>query len=169
MNSVQIHLALTHVPVIVSLVGLVMLIASLFIKNPMIFKISYILLIVAAVAALPVYFSGEGAEEGIEHMPGISENIIERHEDFAKMGMVSVITAGFFALSALLLFRFVTATRILKVLVLGTAIISGGFMFQTARLGGEIRHSEVTSLAAATDGGGDVNGGNENNSEEDDD
>ncbi len=44
MNSVQMHLALTHVPVILSLVGLVMLVVTFFIQNSTITKASYILI-----------------------------------------------------------------------------------------------------------------------------
>ena len=65
MNSVQMHLALTHVPVILSFVGLVMLVAALILKNTTLTKTSYIILIIAGVAALPVFFSGEGTEEAV--------------------------------------------------------------------------------------------------------
>ena len=71
MNSVQMHLALTHVPVVLSLVGLVMLAVAFFIKNPTIIKTSYIVLVMAGLSAIPVFLTGEGAEEAIENLPGI--------------------------------------------------------------------------------------------------
>jgi hypothetical protein len=55
MNSVQMHLALTHVPVILSLVGLSMLIVALFTKNATVIKTAYIMLIVAGVARRPCF------------------------------------------------------------------------------------------------------------------
>ena len=99
MNSVQMHLALTHVPVILSLVGLVILVVALFKNKNSLIQISYIIIMIAGVAALPVFFSGEGAEEAIEHLPGISETVVERHEEVAELAMITICVAGFFCIS----------------------------------------------------------------------
>ncbi|RYY43686.1 MAG: hypothetical protein EOO06_19340 [Chitinophagaceae bacterium] len=158
MNSVQMHLALTHVPVVLSLVGLIMLAVAVFIKNPTITKLSYILIFIAGIAAIPVFLTGEGTEEAVENLPGVSEAIIERHEDVAKLAMISIAAAGFAALAALFSFRWQIVTRVLKVVVLLLAITSGGLMAQTAHLGGQIRHTEIRTGVA-------VQNGNENGGE----
>ena len=143
MTSVQLHLALTHVPVILSITGLLMLIVSFFIKNNVLLKISYTLLVVSAIAALPVYFTGEGAEEVVEHLPGVSEPLIEEHEEVAKMGLISIIVAGILALAAFFANRWKNVSKILNVAVLAAALVTGGLMARTAHLGGQIRHSEI--------------------------
>jgi uncharacterized membrane protein len=143
MNSVQLHLALTHVPVILSLAGLIMLAVAFFIKNSTLTKTSYILLFIAGLVALPVFFTGEGTEEAVEKLQGVSGTVIERHEDVAKLAMIMIAAAALTALAALLSFRWQTASRIFKVAVLLLAITSGGFMAQTAHLGGQIRHTEI--------------------------
>ena len=143
MNSVQMHLALTHVPVLLSLVGLIMLIVGFIIKNNTVIKTSYVLLFISGMAALPVYFSGEGAEEAVENLPGVSENIIESHEEIAKFSMISIAAAGFFSLAALFAFARKGLSRIFRIVVLLLAITSGGLMIQTAHLGGQIRHTEI--------------------------
>jgi len=148
MNSVQMHLALTHVPVILSLVGLIMLVAAFFIKNSTITKTSYILILIAGIAALPVFFTGEGTEEAIENLPGVSESVIGRHEEVAKLAMISIAAAGLVALAALFSFRWQIAARLFKVVVVLLAITSGGLMAQTAHLGGQIRHTEIRSVVA---------------------
>ena len=148
MNSVQMHLALTHVPVILSLVGLIMLIVAFFIKNSTITKTSYILILTAGITALPVFFTGEGTEEAIENLPGVSESVIGRHEEVAKLAMISIAAAGLVALAALFSFRWQIAARLFKVVVVLLAITSGGLMAQTAHLGGQIRHTEITSVVA---------------------
>jgi uncharacterized membrane protein len=152
MNSVQMHLALTHVPVVLSLVGLIMLTVSFFIKNPTLTKTSYILILFAGIAAIPVFFTGEGTEEAIENLPGVSEAIIEKHEDVAKLAMISIAVAGLAALAAILSFRWQIVTRVFKVVVLLLAIASGGLMAQTAHLGGQIRHTEIRSNVAFLNG-----------------
>ena len=148
MNSVQMHLALTHVPVILSLVGLIMLIVAFFIKNSTITKTSYILILTAGITALPVFFTGEGTEEAIENLPGVSESVIGRHEEVAKLAMISIAAAGLVALAALFSFRRQIAARLFKVVVVLLAITSGGLMAQTAHLGGQIRHTEIRSVVA---------------------
>jgi uncharacterized membrane protein len=148
MNSVQMHLALTHVPVVLSLVGLIMLAVAFFIKNSIITKTSYILILIAGIAALPVFFTGEGTEEAIKNLPGVSESVIERHEEVAKLAMISIAAAGLAALAALLSFRWQIAVRVFKVVVVLLAITSGGLMAETAHLGGQIRHTEIRSSVA---------------------
>ncbi len=172
MNSVQLHLALTHVPVILSLAGLIMLIVAFIIKNTTLTKTSYILILIAGIAAIPVFFSGEGTEEAIENLPGVSEAGIERHEGVAKAAMVSIAAAGLMALAALFSFKWQVAPRILKIVVLVFGIASGGLMAQTAHLGGQIRHTEIRN-GTALKNGNEKPGGNEANSnpqqEKDDD
>jgi uncharacterized membrane protein len=145
MNSAQIHLSLTHVPVILSLVGLVMLIITLFRKSNSLIKTSYFILLFAGLAAVPVYLTGESTEELVERLPGVSEAIIERHEEVAKMAMISIVVAGLAALTCLFIMQRNAETRIIKILVLLFAISSGGLMAQTAHLGGQIRHTEIRS------------------------
>ncbi len=172
MNSVQVHLALTHVPVILSLTGLIMLIAAFFIKNTTLTRTAYILLLVAGVAAVPVYFSGEGTEEAIEKLPGVSEAIIERHEEVAKLAMISIATGGLLALAALFTFRWQMAARVFKTLILLLAILSGGLMVQTAHLGGQIRHTEIRDGAVMLNvneaGGGNESQGNDKQEKDND-
>lgn len=162
MNSVQMHLALTHVPVILSLVGLIMLIVAFFIKNTTLTKTSYILLLVAGVAALPVFFSGEDAEEAIENLPGVSDAIIERHEEVANLAMIAIAAAGLLALAGLFTFRWQLAARVFKTLVLILAFTAGGLMVQTAHLGGQIRHTEIRN-GVAFQNATEASGENENN------
>lgn len=157
MNSVQLHLALTHVPVILSFVGLIMLIVSFFIKNATLTKTSYIILLIAGIAAIPVYFSGEGTEEAVENLPGVSETIIERHEEVAKFAMIAIAVAGLVALAALFSSKWQASASVLRIVVMVLAVISGGLMTQTAHLGGQIRHSEIRNGVAVqnnNEGGG---------------
>ena len=164
MNSVQLHLALTHVPVILSLVGLIMLIVAMLRKNPTLTKTSYIILMLAGIAALPVFLTGEGTEEAVEHLPGVSETVIERHEEEATWAMISVAAAGVMALIALFVHKWAVAARPVKILVLLLAVTSGGLMARTAHLGGQIRHSEIRNGVALQNGnennGGDLEGDN---------
>lgn len=145
MNSSQIHLALTHVPVILSFVGLVVLIVALVRKNPAVMKTSLYLLLAAGVFALPVYLTGEGAEEVVENMPGVSENIIESHEEFAALAMIIIAVTGVIAFAGIVFNKRQQLARVIQLTVLFLAIGSAAAMAQTAHLGGQIRHTEIRS------------------------
>ena len=150
MNSVQIHLALTHVPVILSLAGFAMLAVAIIIKNTTITSTSYILILISGLTAIPVFLSGEGAEEAVENLPGVSESIIEKHEEVAKLVLISIAASGVLALAALFSSKWQAISRLFKIMVLLFSVISGALMIQTAHLGGQIRHSEIRSGAVQT-------------------
>lgn len=169
MNSVQMHLALTHVPVVLSLVGLIMLAVASFIKNSSVTKTAYVLIFIAGIAALPVFFTGEGTEEAVEKLPGVSGNIIEQHEEVAKLAMISIAAAGLVAFAALFSFKWHTAAKAFKAVTLLLAITAGGLMAQTAHLGGQIRHTEIRNTIAQQDNTNATGGEANSNQEKDDD
>lgn len=165
MNSSQIHLALTHVPVILSLIGLTILIISLTRKNDTLSKTSFFIFLAAGLIALPVYFTGEGAEEIVEDLPGVSEGIIGRHEQFANISFTIILICAAMSLAAILFYKYLATAKVLKYVVLVFAFASAITMAKTAHLGGQIRHTEIQS-ALTTTGSGDKENNNGNNSQE---
>ena len=172
MNSAQVHLAPTHLPVVLTLAGTIIVIISLIIKNISVTRVGLYVLIAAGLAALPVYFSGEGAEEMVENIPGVSEAIIEEHEDIAKLSLIAIMitaVAGMIGLMSFITQRF---GKPIYIGVLLLSFIATGLLAQTAHLGGQIRHSEIRSgnaLANAGLNGNEADFEEGNNQEEDDD
>lgn len=178
MNATQLHLALTHVPVVLSIIGLVILIISFFRKNDVLTKTALWILLAAGLFTLPVYFTGEGTEEAVERLPGVSEAIIEKHEDFAKITLALVSVSGLLALVGLAAYAVGKFVAVIKLLTLLLAFVSAGAMAQTAHLGGQIRHSEIRPGATAqvqgeagaeNEGGGRKGTTSENAKSDDDD
>jgi len=161
MNQSQIHLALTHLPVILTLTGSVILAISLFTRNMTVTKVSLYILVAASLFALPVFFSGEGAEETVEHLPGVSGSLIEEHETFANISMYVIIGTGLLALAGLFKLAGKPLVQTLRYFVLLAAIFSSGLISWTAHLGGQIRHTEISQAT--------IQGGESNNSQEDKD
>jgi uncharacterized membrane protein len=157
MNSAQLHLALTHVPVLLSITGLIMLIVSFIIKSRTLTRTSYVIIAVAGLAAIPVYLTGDETEEAIEKLPGVSESIISEHEEVAMWAMISIVIAGIMASFAFFSFRWPAVARVSKILVLVATLATGGLMGQTAHLGGQIRHSEIRNGVPAENGTGGQN------------
>jgi len=149
MDSVQIHLLLNHAPIMGSLLATALLAWGLFRKNEEVVRVSLYILVGSALAALPVYFSGEGAEEAVEHLPGVVENLIEDHEHLAKVAIMIMEGLGLAALGGIFFsFRKQTLPLWYAGLLLALGLVNGGVMAQTAHLGGLIRHSEIRSGAA---------------------
>ncbi|MEZ0371036.1 MAG: hypothetical protein ACAI44_18225 [Candidatus Sericytochromatia bacterium] len=142
------HLVVNHVPVLGSLLATGILAYGLLRKQEEIIRLSLYLFVLSAVAALPVYFSGEGAEEGVEHLSGVAESLIENHEDLAKFAIVLVEGLGLAAIGGLVLSFRATRLPLWYASIVGVlALFNGGVMAQTAHLGGQIRHSEIRTGA----------------------
>lgn len=143
MNAAQIHLALNHAPLFLSITGGVILILGLIKKNESFKNISLYFLIAAALFTVPVFLTGEGTEELVENLPGVNETAIEEHEDMAKISLIIIIITGAIALLAMFLKKNTGIAKLLFTGALLLSLASFGFMAQTAHLGGLIRHSEL--------------------------
>ncbi|MGH7696448.1 MAG: hypothetical protein ACRENH_15790, partial [Gemmatimonadaceae bacterium] len=88
MNIVHLHLLLNHVPVIGAALGSGLLAYALVRRNSELAKVAFILLSALGLLAVAVFFTGEPAEEAIEHLPGFSGAITEEHEELARLSTV---------------------------------------------------------------------------------
>lgn len=142
MSGVHFHLALTHVPVIGTLLGLLLLGYALSANKKQVLDASLLIFIVSGLAALVVYFTGEAAEEAVEHLAGISEAVIERHEEAGFIALIGALVLGAFAAFALLWQRRKALAWAPRA-VLIVALVVSGIMIWTANLGGQISHPEI--------------------------
>ncbi|MBL7709537.1 MAG: hypothetical protein JNJ86_10720 [Chitinophagaceae bacterium] len=152
MNAAQIHLALNHAPLFLSLIGGGILLLGMIKKNESFKNLSLYFLIAAAVFTIPVFLTGEGTEELVENLPGVNENAIEEHEEMAKISLIIISIMGGLALIGLFIRNKASMARIL---FSGLVLLSlGSFvtMAQTAHLGGLIRHSEILNGTTANEG-----------------
>jgi hypothetical protein len=153
MNWAQFHLALNHFPLIGAIFGFLILGWGLIRRNDSVISVGLVLTIFAGLIAIPVFLSGEPAEEIVEHLPGVVESFISSHEDFAKFALISAIISGIVGLAALIYIRIRPQGAIRTVLLLGTlalTAITAGMMGWTAKLGGMVRHTEVRAAGEQT-------------------
>jgi predicted RND superfamily exporter protein len=92
---------------------------------------------------LPVYLTGEPAEEVVEHLPGVAESFIESHEDAAKFSLILTLATGALAFVALWFQKSESRRRLVNFGVMGLATVAFLSLAYTANLGGKIRHSEL--------------------------
>jgi uncharacterized membrane protein len=144
MNGAHLHLVLNHFPVIGLIFCLAMLMAGILRKSEELTRTGMVILIAVAVIAIPVYLTGEPAEEIVEHMPGVSEQALESHQDAGKMALITLEVIGAFALLGLLMNRRPRSLpRWLAPTLLVLVIALTGWVGWTSYIGGQITHEEA--------------------------
>ncbi len=144
MNPTHLHLLLNHVPVLGTAFGLGLLLFGLWRKSDEIKKAALGVFVIVAVMAVPVYLTGEPAEDGVKSLPGVSEPLIEQHEQAASVAFTGVLVLGVAALGGLIILRRGKSVPAwCGLLMLAAALIVSGLMAWTANMGGQIRHTEI--------------------------
>lgn len=161
------HLLFNHLPILGTLFGLLILASGFVLKNNIVKRTALGIFVFSALSVIPAFLSGEGAEEVVESLPGVTEVLIEAHEDLADIFLW--VTGALGLLSLVTFFADLKAQKITPVLYGITFVVALGAMVLAQRVGttgGEIRHTEIRSNVAAA---GIENPGNINNSEAGDD
>ncbi|HZR81562.1 MAG TPA: DUF2231 domain-containing protein [Candidatus Binatia bacterium] len=149
----QLHLALNHLPVVGVLIATLTLLAGALAGSGSLRRFGLALAVLAAVAAVPVYLTGEPAEEAVEHQPGVMESAIERHEAAAQAALAITLVAGALAAAAWLAMGRgrPSLARPAFMLALAASVAATGALARTAHLGGAIRHGELRAGGAVSD------------------
>ena len=144
MDYTHLHLVLNHFPIIGTLIGTLFLLYGVIRKNQSLQNISIGCILAMALIAIPVFLTGEPAEENVENIPGISESVMETHEEAAELAFWVMEITGAISLISLIASKInKNAGQILIMVTLMASFISFGLMARTGYLGGKIRHSEL--------------------------
>lgn len=153
MNAAQVHLALNHLPIGLVIVGAPLLLAAIVRKSKELKAAASIVLIASALTAIPVFLSGEPAEEVVEHRTGVSEAAIHEHEEAAELSLIVIELIGALVLAAWLAERFKARVPSLAwFAIFGLTLVALGLFIRTAHLGGLIRHDEIRPSLALPGG-----------------
>lgn len=144
MNQTHIHLLITHLPILGSILGGLVLAYGLWSQSKDTKIAAYFLFIISSIGAGIAYITGEAAEETVENIQGIVETTIKTHEEFALFAFISLIILGVGSIVGMFLtLRNSTLTRTVAFIILCISIISFGLVARTGYLGGQIRHTEI--------------------------
>ena len=149
MNQAHFHLMVNHLPIIFPIVGTIVLIGGFMLRSEIIKRVAYTIFIFGAIATFPAFLSGEGAEEVVENLAGVSESFIEPHEDISKIFALLSYTLGAFSILALWSnWQQKSFKGIVSMVVLILSIVVLYFGKVTGTTGGEIRHTEIRANQA---------------------
>ena len=155
MDLAHLHVLLNHVPIIGGIFAVALLVIGMLFKSADVTRVGLLALVVVALFTIPTHLTGEPAEEVAEHLPGVTHDVIEEHEDAAKFGAYMMYATGIAALAALVLDRRRRAPRWLHAVVLLLALLSTAAMVRVGFLGGQVRHTEFRPGAEAAAGTSD--------------
>jgi len=143
-NDAHLHLVLNHLPIITPVIGLFIMIGGLVFSSEILKRTAYLVFILAAVVAIPTFATGEGAEEVVEKLAGIDENLIKTHEEVAEKFAILCYILGAVSLLGLWTNYYKKYfSNIIPCVTILICAITLYFAKQTGTTGGEIRHTEI--------------------------
>lgn len=146
MDATRIHLTITHLPVFGLFLGFLALLYGIIRKESQVKLVALSIILIATVGALIAFTTGESAEETVEHISGVTHEVIEEHEEAAERTIVFFYGLGLISAIALFLeWRQKRYANRVSLVVLCWAALAFYFVVQTAVLGGKIRHTELVS------------------------
>ncbi|MBK7884026.1 MAG: hypothetical protein IPJ81_09655 [Chitinophagaceae bacterium] len=146
MNGAHWHLVVNHLPLIFPITGVIVIVTGLVSKSEAVKRTAFMIFILGAFAAIVAMSTGEGAEDVVENINGVSENYIKSHEETAEtFSVLSYILGGISLIGLWTSFKQKTFSNIVAIGTLVFAIVVLFFAKQTGTTGGEIRHTEIRS------------------------
>src|SRR5690554_4328354 len=146
MNGAHWHLVVNHLPIIFPIVGVIVMITGLISKSEAVKRTAFMIFILVALATIATMTTGEGAEEIVEKINGVTKNYIESHEETAEtFALLSYILGSISLLGLWASFKQKTFSNIIAIVTLVFAFVVLFFGKQTGTTGGEIRHTEIRS------------------------
>jgi len=141
---------LTHVPVLGSLFGLLLLLLALLKGDQDLKRYSSWMFVLAGVAAVPTYLSGRPASALLlKAMPGMSMDPGDQHAEVAIIALAGAALLGVLCLVGLVVYgRGTRAPASFTMATLLLALLTAAAMTWTASLGGTIRHTEIKPQTA---------------------
>lgn len=143
MNWAHLHLILTHVPIVGIPIAMVFLFSGFSGRQANLVRISLFVITALGAMTLPVFWTGEGAEEIVEHIPVVAKSSIHAHEEAAEVSLALSLITSLSGLIALLLMRHEQWGRKAVAVVLVLCGLVSLSLAYTANLGGQIRHTEI--------------------------
>jgi len=133
MNGSNYHLISSHVPLIGAAFTLLLIIFALIKKSKDLKQTALWFAVIAGITALIAYFTGDGAENVVKTVPGITESLIEPHEEWALYYLLSLLLIGVTALVGLFLSR--ASAKVLHKFVIIILILNFLSLFLAAKTG----------------------------------
>jgi Ca2+/Na+ antiporter len=150
MNELQIHLFFNHAPIIGVMAATLVVIIGIVLKQSAVRATGLAIYVLFALAVIPTYVSGEGAEERVENIAGINEPAIETHEDMALISLWFTLVAAAVGAGAFVAqWKNLSSAKALTLLFVVLAIAANIQIGITGHEGGKIRRPDLGTAQVA--------------------
>ena len=128
--------------------GGLILVYALLLKSERTITAAYAVLVASAIGGIITYATGEGAEETVEQISGISKAALDQHEDLAFFAFIGILFAGLASLVGLFL-QYMKSTYSATVawVTFFASVVAFSVLAVTGYSGGQIRHTELSQSA----------------------
>ncbi|MFT6036703.1 MAG: putative membrane protein [Marivirga sp.] len=151
MNEAHWHLVINHLPIIIPVIGLLIMVGGFLLKSEILKRAAYCILILGALTAIAAMSTGEEAEEVVEKITGIDEQIIKVHEEAAEtFAILLYILGGVSLLGLWANWKEKPFSNPVAIATIIFAVVVLFFAQQTGTTGGEIRHTEIRTESSST-------------------
>lgn len=143
-NQAHLHLMLNHIPVLGTVFAFLLLGWALLKGSRDLLTAGLAMMLIVGIFTIPVFSSGEAAEDAVEAQSHVSAQAMEEHEEMAESARWAGLAGGVLAIAGLLAVRgrerYPAWVGISAVIV---AIIAATMFGLTASHGGKISHPEI--------------------------
>lgn len=144
MSAAYLHLLLVHLPVLFMPFALALFGLGLWRGHMAFQKLALGIFLGSAILSVPTFLTGEPSEEQVENLPLVSESLIEEHEEAGEFAFyLSLLTGGLAIGAFVYLRRRPRLNKFFQVAIFASGAISSLALARTAKIGGQIRHSEI--------------------------
>ena len=148
MNPTQLHLALSHFPVIGYILMVPVFWFAVWKRKEAYLNLSLLFFIVLGILSFVVFNTGSMAEENLTQLPGMDTDLISKHEKSGEISFWLFAVSGL--LSAILMafnIKLKEKQHLIILVVCGILFSTAAIhSLYTASIGGEIRHTEIRSI-----------------------
>jgi uncharacterized membrane protein len=157
MNWPYLHLVTNHFPIILTMTGTTAALVAFVLRRRAIWIYAVATLSIAGLASVPVFLSGNQAQETMEDQPGVAKAALDSHEEASEVALWVTLAMGVAA--AMAWWRTVREDRRgpspawIRPVVLVAALAGMGMISYAAFLGGRIVHgADETSVTRGVAG-----------------
>jgi uncharacterized membrane protein len=143
MHPVQAHMLVNHLPIIGTAIGLMLVVAAMVRQNDALRRAGLIIYLVMGLAVIPATITGDEAEHAVEDTAGVSEAVLEAHEEGGER--LRNIMAGVAIVGGLMLIPAVNEKggKVLLGMWVAGATIACVMAVNVGHQGGQIRRPEL--------------------------
>jgi uncharacterized membrane protein len=149
-NAAHLHLMLNHVPILGFAFALLTLGWGWWRGSDDVVRAAFGLFLLTGLASVATFLTGEGAEEIVERVAGVGEDLIHPHEEAGERAMIVAVVVAVLAGFGFVRYRTAPVAAWIRTTVFVGGLVGFALLAYAGLQGGQIRHEEIRPGVEAT-------------------